>query len=214
MTASAPFTPFVPPRLGEAPVDLRAETERARTRGYAEGFAAGRAAAAEEADRRRIADEEAARVRAEEQRRTAEAAIAALHTARAALDARVAALAEQSASQIEELALSLAAVILGTETSSPARSAAHALRRALNAQPVRSWVRVLLSAQDAAVLATDPTTAALWGDVEVVSSTEVDPGGAIIELEDGAVDARIGAALQRAADAHRGGAAEPAEVRG
>ncbi len=211
MTASAPFTPFVPPRVGEVPVDLGAESARARTRGYAEGYAAGRAEAAQEAERLRRRDEEAFQERQDRADAENASAASALRTAVVALQARTEALAGQSTERIEELALSLATVILDAELSDPARSAAHALRRAVAEQPVRSWVRVGFSARDAAVLAADPSATALLDGVEIVVAADVDPGGAVVDLEDGAVDARVGAALARATAAHREGASEIGE---
>jgi flagellar assembly protein FliH len=46
----------------------------------------------------------------------------------------------------------------------------------------------------------------------VVTASDVDPGGAIVEIEDGAVDTRIGEALRRAADALRGADEHGGEV--
>lgn len=206
---TAAFTPFIPARVGDAPIDVRAEAAQAQNRGYAEGYAAGRAQAAADAERDRVAAEIAERLRTAEAAAATASALSALRTARVGLDTQVSTLAEQSAERTESLALSLAAVILEAELSSPARSAAHALRRALDAQPARTWVRVALHPQDVATLSADPSASTCLQEVDVVASVDVEPGGALIELEDGAVDVRIGAAWERAAAAHREGLSGP-----
>lgn len=191
------FTPLVMPRVGEAPVDIRAEAEQARARGYAEGFAEGlRRARGEAADQAAVAERR--------QRELAEAylhqrgsALRALDAARDALDARAVGLREVAVDDIEQLALELASTILGAELSDPARTAAHALRRAIAEVPVERWTRALLSEQDARTVEADDELRGLTAGVEVIGSSAVDPGGAVIEIEDGAVDTRIHAALRR-----------------
>lgn len=198
------FTPLPVPRLGEAPLDVRAETERARTRGYADGFAHGLGLAARRAD-----EERAAERRRDERQRLADlreraAALTAIRRSQDRLDERVAMLSELSAWRIEELATQLAEAILGAELSDPARSASHALRRALEHTPVDRWVRVTLDERDARVLLEDADAAQLLETIEVVSACGLGPGGAVVEIQDGAVDTRVGAALARASAALRG----------
>lgn len=214
-TRSAPaFTPLVPPRVGENRVDRREEGEHARARGYAEGYAAGRAEALAAGRLQRAAEEEAARARAVEVRQARTAQLSALQSALTALTERIDALTGQDAERIEELALSLAAAILDTELAESARSAAHALRRALDAAPASTWVRVTFSTADAAALRADESAEAMLQGVEVIASAEMDQGGAVVELEDGVIDMRIGAALARAEAALRGDEPDHAEVRG
>ncbi|MFJ4225277.1 FliH/SctL family protein [Microbacterium sp. NPDC089695] len=200
------FTPLRVPRVGETPIDLRGETDRARTRGYAEGFAEGRRIALEQAQVESV--EQATRMQEMQVAfvERAQAALDAVRTARSTLDQRVADVAGLDAEQIERLALDLASAILGAELSDPARSAAHALRRALDEMPVERWTRVMFSPRDAETLHDDAALAALSG-VEVVVSAAVDDGGAIVDIDDGAVDTRIAEAFARvraALDGHDG----------
>jgi flagellar assembly protein FliH len=139
-------------------------------------------------------------------------ALSALRASKVALDERAARLGDVAAARIEELATELATAILGVELSDPARSAAHALRRALDAMPVGLWTRVTLSERDGETLREDADAAHLLDGIEVVTASDVDPGGAIVEIEDGAVDTRIGEALRRAADALRGADEHGGEV--
>ncbi|WP_435745190.1 FliH/SctL family protein [Microbacterium sp. PMB16] len=202
--AATAFTPLAVPRVGETPTDLRGEADRARTRGYADGFAEGRRIALDEGRMRQAAEE--ARM---QQHRAAYltqrgSALSAVRASSDALDQRIEELSAIAADRIEELALELARAILGVELSDPARSAPHALRRALAEMPAERWTRVAFNPQDAAILRDDEDAAATLHGIPLAGSASVDPGGAIVEVEDGAVDARIAQALARAAAALRG----------
>lgn len=191
------FTPLAVPRVGETPIDLRGETDRARTRGYAEGFAEGRRIALEQA--RTDQEEQALRMQ-QMQAAFVERAQSALDAVRAAgstLDQHVADVAGVDADRIEHLAVELASAIVGVELSDSARSAGHALRRALDEMPIGRWTRVSFSPRDADTLRADAEATATIGEIELVSSAAVDDGGSIVEIDDGAVDARIGAAFAR-----------------
>ncbi len=198
------FTPLVVPRVGEVPIDLRGEADRARTRGYADGYAEGR----------RVALEEARVHEAAQQRRMTELehsfvherglALEALDAARQSVEARVAELAMLGAERIEELALALARGIIAAELSDPAVSAAHAVRRALAEMPVDRWTRIVLNERDAGMLAGDAELSSALSGIEIATSASVDVGGAIVEIEHGAVDTRIARALARAESALRG----------
>lgn len=198
------FTPLAVPRVGEIPTDLRGEADRARTRGYAEGFAEGRRIALEEGRLRQAADE--ARMQEERAVYLAQrgSSLSAVRASLDALDQRIDELSAVASDRIEELALELATAILGVELSEPARSASHALRRALAEMPIERWTRVAFSPSDAATLREDGEAAATLHGVQLVDSASVDPGGAIVEVEDGAVDTRVAQALDRAATALRG----------
>ncbi|MFJ4037733.1 FliH/SctL family protein [Microbacterium sp. NPDC090007] len=196
MTDSA-FAPLVPPRIGDAAADPRAAAERARARGYADGFARGSREARDERDRllqqaREDADRDAAG-----QREAVRTALAALQHARARWDEAVAGLVRTDAERVERAAIELAEVILGAELSDAARSAAHALRRAAAAAPGGEDVRVLLHPRDARIVVDAPSASGIAG-FEIAASDEVDPGGALVELREGRIDARIDAALDRA----------------
>ncbi|MDN3309656.1 FliH/SctL family protein [Microbacterium oryzae] len=198
----ADFVPLVPPRVGVGSVDARGEADRARSRGYADGYADGRRTALEEARRELVADRERAQRHQDEADRMAETALEALYRAHDALVERTAEVAALSVTRTEELAVELARVILGTELSDPARSAAHALRRGL--AHASSGARLLLSERDHATLASGDLAAHLPDNVSLVASPGVDLGGVVVEVEDGAVDARIVAALARAEAALHG----------
>lgn len=191
------FTPLVVPRVGEPPVDLRGETEQARARGYADGYAEGvRRARGEAADQAAIAERHR-RELAEKYLHERGSALRGLGAARDALDLRAEGLREIAVDEIERLALELAEAILGVELSEPARAAAHAVHRAIAEVPVERWTRVLLSEQDARTVEADDDLRDLTDGIEIVGSSAVDPGGAVIEIEDGAVDTRIADALRR-----------------
>jgi flagellar assembly protein FliH len=206
------FTPLVVPRVGETPTDLRGEADRARTRGYADGFAEGRRVALEEGRLQQAAEEarmQQHRMAYLTQRGTT---LNAVRASSEALDQRLDELSTLAADRIEELAVEFASAILGVELSEPARSASHALRRALAEMPVERWTRVAFSPQDAAILREDEDAGATLHGIQLVESASVDAGGAIVEVEDGAVDTRIMHALARAAAALSGGSDQPAEA--
>ncbi len=206
------LTPLVVPRIGATPADARSEADRARTRGYADGFAEGRRVALEEARAERAREDERLRMMREAYLHERGTALSALRGSRLALDERTALLSEVTAARIEELAVELATAILGVELSDPARSAAHALRRALDAVPVGLWTRVTLSERDGETLREGADAAHLLDGVEVVTASDVDPGGALVEIQDGAVDTRVAEALRRAVDALRGADEQGVEV--
>nr|WP_201469901.1 FliH/SctL family protein [Microbacterium hydrocarbonoxydans] len=192
------FTPLVMPRVGEPPLDLRAETEQARARGYADGYAEGVRRARDEAAHQADLTQRRERELTETYLHQRGSALRALDAARDALDARTESVRAVATETIEQLAVELAETILGTELADPARAAAHAVRRAVAEAPVDRWTRVLLSEQDAPVVEADDDLSGLMAGIEVVASSAVDPGGALIEVEDGEVDTRIVHALRRA----------------
>lgn len=198
------FTPLVVPRVGETPIDIRGEADRARTRGYADGFAEGRRLALDEARQHQIAQQQRMHELQELYLHERGSALRAMDAARTALDHRVDEVSTLATERIEELAVVLASTILGVELSDPARSAAHALRRALAEMPVDRWTRVSFSEQDARTLEADAPAIEPLRGIDIVASHAVDAGGAIVEIEDGAVDTRITEALARAAAALRG----------
>lgn len=198
------FTPLAVPRVGETPIDIRSEADRARTRGYADGFAEGRRLALDEAEQQRHVQQQRMQELQELYLHERGSALRALEAAQALLDHRIDELSMLTADRIEELALGLATTILGAELSDPARSAAHAVRRAIEEMPVDRWTRVSFSERDVRILESDPPAIDPLRGVEIVGSAAVDAGGAIVEIEDGAVDTRITEALARAAAARSG----------
>lgn len=187
------FAPAVFPRLRDT--DSDAERRRARRLGYAEGHAEGfRAAAAEAATA-------AARARAEREQRDAQAAralasaLAALESAAAALSARVAKLARADEQTISARAVDLAQTIVGEALIDREFAALSALRRALTASDGERTVEVRFSAADERVLRGH---GAVPAGVSVAVDDALSSGDAVVVLQDGIVDARIGAALERA----------------
>ena len=206
------FTPLVVPRVGETPIDIRSEADRARTRGYADGFAEGRRLALDEAELAQRAHQQRMQELQELYLHERGSALRALEAAQALLNHRIDELSLLTADRIEELAVGLTTTILGAELSDPARSAAHAVRRAIAEMPLDRWTRVSFSQQDLQTLRSDPPVIDPLRGIDIVGSPAVDPGGAIVEIEDGAVDTRIAEALARAAAAHRGDGELSAEV--
>ncbi|MEV7608863.1 FliH/SctL family protein [Microbacterium sp. NPDC089320] len=206
------FTPLVVPRVGETPIDLRGEADRARARGYADGFAEGRRIALDEAEVQRAAHEQRMHELRELYLHERGSGLRAVESAHAALDRRIDELSTLTADRIEELAVALATTILGAELSDPARSAAHALRRALAEMPADRWTGVAFSEQDLRILQDDASTIEALRGIRISASAAVDNGGAIVEIEDGAVDTRITAALARAAAALDGDEQDAGEI--
>ncbi|WP_176776580.1 MULTISPECIES: FliH/SctL family protein [unclassified Microbacterium] len=197
----ATFTPLVPPRLGGSTPDARAISAKARVRGYADGFAEGRRRAEEELARSRAALEARTAQHDAATREALRTALAALDAVRSDLDGHLARLVAADAERVEELAIGLAEAILDVELSDATRSAAHAVRRAVAEAPVSTWVRVHLSDRDARTLRDGASP--ILTEAEVVVSTDVDAGGAVVELADARVDARISSAVARARAALR-----------
>lgn len=198
------FTPLVLPRVGEMPIDVRSEGDRARTRGYADGFAEGRRVALEESRAQQADEHERMRRLREAYLQQRGSALAAVRASQVALDERAAKLSATASARIEQLAVELATAILGVELSDPARSAAHALRRALDATPLTTWTKVTFSERDGAVLQEDADATQLLAGIETTTAPRVGDGGAIVEIPDGAVDTRVAEALTRALEALRG----------
>lgn len=190
-TAVAPqFLPLVEPGVQD-PAAQRA-LDRARAAGFAAGYAAGARRAADEAQlqaeraRAALADQQAAL--------TAENArlVTVLAAAAQALSARQAPVLAQVERHLHLAAVELAEAVLGVELSDAATSARAALARALSgAHPDEVTVR--LHPRDAAVLA-----GSVPAGVTVVPDASLAPGDAVAEHAEGALDARIDAALARA----------------
>ncbi|WP_254631389.1 FliH/SctL family protein, partial [Cellulomonas sp. GbtcB1] len=139
-------------------------------------------------------------------------------SARAAADrsAPVLASAEHA---LHAAALDLAAAVLGAELSDAPTSAAAALARVRALDPAREVHTVRLHPRDLAVVrAALAGEAPAGGDVlaglpdltgvELVADPALAPGDAVGEFPDGHLDARLGAALDRARAALAAGAGE------
>lgn len=190
--------------VDSAPVE-RAKQE-ARTAGYAEGWAQGQRAAAQEAQ---VAAERARAVeQAHEQRRAA-----ALAQAVNALGRAVTGLETQLMPTMQELqeavlahAFELAEAIVGRVVDDPDGRGADAVRRAMNAAPDHGEIVVSLHPDDYHNLVGDsPEADFQYGGrpVHLRPDPTLRPGDAVAETGSTTVDASIAAAVQRAREALR-----------
>lgn len=188
------FAPAAFPRLGGP--DHRAEQERARRRGYADGHAEGyRAGAAQAEAEARAAEEHRTRREASRAHETA-TAVAALHAAATSLTAREQELAAVAHEQVLRHAIELAELILAAELSDHGASAAAALRRVLAVPEAAGARTVRVHPDDLRVLEHDP--AATGHGFTLVADATLDRGDAVAVPEHGVIDARVSAALDRA----------------
>ncbi|MCR6649605.1 MAG: flagellar assembly protein FliH [Cellulomonas sp.] len=169
----------------------------ARAEGFAAGYAAGarRAAVDAAAAAERVAAASAAA--AVEQQEAAARALATLAAAAQAVRALTAPVLAESTATVHAAALELAEAVLGVELADDERSARAALARVLADEPGPGPVTVRLHPSDLATLQhLDAVPEAL--------RLEADPtlhrGDALAHHADGHLDARIGAALDRARD--------------
>ncbi|WP_454050983.1 FliH/SctL family protein [Cellulomonas sp. Marseille-Q8402] len=190
-----------------------------RAEGFAAGYAAGYAAGAREAARAAQAES----VRVQRERAEADARRATEHAdalavlaaaARAAADRSAPVLAAAEAT-LHAAGLDLAAAVLGTELADAPTAARAALRRVREQDPAREVHTVRLHPRDlaavrAALAADVPDVLAGLPDltgVELVADPALAPGDAVGEFPEGYLDARIGAALDRARTALADGGA-------
>ena len=193
MSADTAFAELTYPSL--VPMGTEEETERARVRGHATGYAAGMRAA--EAEVARVA----ARAHDEREALRADAAIA-LASALAALEAatsRVSELASlvlaESDAALAAAAIELAESILGRELSDGEASARVALTRAFSTIDPDAVLDVRLSPVDLAVLAASGIESTT---VRMIADPTLARGDAVVDVPEGRVDARISTALDRA----------------
>ena len=165
----------------------------ARAQGYSTGWAEGRRAAEEDAERQRRAL--AAEHQASEARREADhrSALEALTRAAQQLTDACALTCAQVAAHTTELAVALTAELLGHELAVAATPGLDAVRRALDLVPAESVVTVRLAAEEAA----HPDLAELVGTATVVADPTLGRGEALVETRDGVVDARVRGAMAR-----------------
>lgn len=192
VAAPEPFV--VSERIG-IPAAVLAEARRAaRSEGYAAGFASGVADARERAGAE--AAELHARAERDEAARRADIAraLSAVHAAAADLAARDALALAEVEQLVVDSAFALAEAVIGTALRDDDVRGAAALLRALALVPdADAAVTVALHPADLAVLA-DRTPAG----VTLVADPALVPGDAVARTGDTTVDARLGAALDRA----------------
>ncbi len=171
-------------------------------RGYAAGLARGRRRAEQ------VRDQLLATLEADAAatRRSAEARLAqsleALEDARLALDRRVVPVLDEAAHAVFEAAVTIAEAVLGAELDDDERAAKAALHRALAHPAARIAVAVRMAPAAIAALG----AAGVKVPVDLVADPALEPGDAIADLPDGLIDARLGAAVERARRALMGGA--------
>ncbi|WP_413451438.1 FliH/SctL family protein [Georgenia phoenicis] len=172
--------------------------------GYTAGWSAGTRAAAQEAEaQRRLAAEQLA-ARAQRAATAAQEALNTLARAAEAARHRAAPVLDEAESALTRAAVDLAETVLGTELRDGDASAHAALRRALSVRD-EGLVRIRLHPADLVhlteTLSALPAELRVPEGVELVADPELGPGDAVSELEEGYLDARIGAAVARVRDA-------------
>jgi flagellar assembly protein FliH len=183
--------------------DLAEEVlEGARSAGYAAGWAEGRRKAAAEARIRAaaVATEVAAAERARKERH--DVALAALAGAASSLEQRAVPVLGDLSESILAAALVLAEAALGRELAVTGNGGADALRRALDLTPRHRPVTVRLNPEDVTTLALVDSSIEIDGrTVTVLPDPSLRSGDAVAVCDATEVDARLGAALDRAGKA-------------
>lgn len=185
------MTDFAPLLFADlaAPAAGRAD-DPAVVRGHAAGYAAGLRAAEQELDALRAELRRESALAAEESGRRLESALSALAAAAGRLDAQTAPVLAEADRALVTSAVELAAAILDRE---PAPSSVAVLERALRIAGELEPRRIRLAPSDLAALAAHDRRG-----LDLVADTAVPAGSAIVDLPQGEIDARIGAALDRA----------------
>ena len=178
--------------------DVERERAAARAQGYAAGWTHGaqaaRAAVMQGAERHRLAGEAEAAAELDRLRQ----AVRALTAAAERLENATVPVAAEAADAVLDVALRLAAAVLGHEPMASAAPGRDALRRAMAAPAGTGGLRVRLHPADAETLSTDDLDGVAPG-VTVVPDSSLDPGDAVVEHDGGHLDLRLRAALDRAA---------------
>jgi flagellar assembly protein FliH len=198
MSNDVAFAPLTVPVLAETD-DQHAAAEAARARGFASGYADGRReAAAEQATW--LADAELARAaEADDAARRVAVLAQALRTAAVELrEATVPVLAEVE-DTVVAAAFQLAEAVVGAVLSDRLAAARAAVARVFAEAPAGELTMIRLNPDDMSLLrdAGAPDLDA----VAVVADASLAPGDAIGGLPGGWLDARVGAALDRAREA-------------
>jgi flagellar assembly protein FliH len=177
------------------------EDSLAYAHGHTAGYTAGlRKALAAADERRSIMEAEHAAVLSHAEARTGRV-LATLAAAAAALEAAVLPVIAEAQDILAAAALDLAEAILGRELSDADTAARAALARATAVPPSAGTRTVRMHPADLSVL-DDPTRAAAVA--VFVGDETLQRGDAFTEFETGYLDARIGAAMERARQALTG----------
>jgi flagellar assembly protein FliH len=176
--------------------------EAARSEGYAAGWSEGRRNADAEARARAaaVAAEMGTAERARQERHAS--ALNAVAGAATTLERRALPVLDEFSDSILAAALVLAEAVIGRELALAADGGATALRRALDLAPKQRPVTVRLHPEDLVTLSLAGSTVEIDGrTVTLVPDASVGRGGAIADCDATEVDARLGAALDRAGKA-------------
>lgn len=205
MSSDADFAPLVFATIPAAATASSAQTEyldraaeQAQVRGHAAGYAMGLRAATAAADERLQLLEAAHVERAARREAKLDQAIDAMTAAMNAVARTVMPVVAEADNALLSAAIELAEAVIARELADTDDGAAAALRRVLaglGSEIEQPGLTVRMHPSDAAALA---DTAALPATLTILADSRLSPGDAIAELEDGLIDARIGAALQRA----------------
>lgn len=195
---AAPLEGLLDP-LQRSGIDQLAAVARqdARAEGYAVGWAQGRRAAEEAAQREALLTEVE---RAEYAARAANeltCALRALSAAADALEGRAVTPAEALGAEIVAGAFELARALLGRELTLATDPGMDAIRRALALAPENRPVTARLHPDDASVARAGLATADLGRDVLIVADPTIERGGAVVDCDATRVDAQLGPALER-----------------
>lgn len=203
--ASAPPVapdPFAPSFQDEA-VDAaeHPDARRARTAGYAAGWAQGVAAAAVNERAALAAHEASAEDQRDQLRRAFDRALSALDDAAAQMRGRIVPTVDATADVLVAAAADLAEMLLGHELTDSQTRGRRALERALAAAPEHSDVVVSLHPLDLQLLEQAGVTGAAVSShgrsVQMTEDGSLHPGDAIAHFPGGQVDARISTAMAR-----------------
>jgi flagellar assembly protein FliH len=180
--------------------DLRADVrEEARAEGFAAGWAEGRRVAAAEAEDRVMAEQAALAEQLAFAQASVEAAVTALGAAAADLEQRSVAPLAEITDVVIAAAISLAEAIIGRELAVASEPGADALRRALDLAPGHRPITVRMNPADLVALGPSGTSLELDGrTVTLLADGALAAGDAVADCGATHVDARIGAALDRA----------------
>lgn len=190
MSTESAFVPSAVPVLHSS--RAREVEAAASARGYAAGYAAGARAAQEGVDRLRASLEEEHARRAAEQVESIRRTVTLLHEAARALAERTVPVVEAAQDATLRGALGLAEAIVGVQLTDRSQ-AAHAALARVTSNVEAAVVEVRLHPDDVRLL----TEAGVQEPVLVADAT-LRRGDAVAELEHGFLDARVGAAVERA----------------
>lgn len=190
MSTESAFVPNAVPVLHSSRAQ---EVEAAASaRGYAAGYAAGARAAQEGVDRLRASLEEEHARRAAEQVESIRRTVVLLHEAARALAERTVPVVEAAQEATLRGALDLAEAIVGLQLADRSL-AAHAALARVTSSAEAAIVEVRLHPDDVRLL-----TEAGVREPVLVPDASLRRGDAVADLEKGYLDARVGAAVERA----------------